>query len=392
MLTYFDVSIASMPTGIYQTEIQGNTLQRINQFAVVFENVFAELLFVSHDDILVQIATINDLPISGIELYHQRNLLNVQTTNFSLGTYVYVIDTTLQQNVYNLLRQDDNRFGDRLSSQISTLSFLNGSTITSTVDKSSVRTESVASNSNQSSIVIWYQVLLYIIVGFILFISILGFLHGKNKCNSLNRLSCISRVDDVNYSAFVVYSLQVWDLASDVIFAIQTVPAYTSRPNASTIHLIIVFASFAFVLIPYFTNIAASLKIYEKIKHLNLPYSWQWFARNSTVYGLFVLLSGGAYAGLALVNSKLFGMKIFTCGLTQQDLAEFTSMRVKHNVILENVPQFIVQLMFIIFFDDENGLTSLSGITILAMISTFSSIAIASMAFAFSKQYRLDRM
>ena len=41
----------------------------------------------------------------------------------------------------------------------------------------------------------------------------------------LNKVPGISKVDDVNYSAFIVYSLQIWDLASDIFFAVQTIPA-----------------------------------------------------------------------------------------------------------------------------------------------------------------------
>ncbi len=61
---------------------------------------------------------------------------------------------------------------------------------------------------------------------------------------------------------------------------------------------------------------------------------------------MLVALTGGFYPAISLVSSNVFGLKITSSGLTQFELRELIKFKVINNVVLENVPQVILQSIY----------------------------------------------
>ena len=80
-------------------------------------------------------------------------------------------------------------------------------------------------------------------------------------------------------------------------------------------------------------QIWAFLSIARK-KDLNQASS-QYLAKYSVFYAFFVVISGGAYAALQLLNSRLFGKPYFNMKLYPSELIAFSKFRVLLVVILE---------------------------------------------------------
>merc|ERR550532_829667 len=91
------------------------------------------------------------------------------------------------------------------------------------------------------------------------------------------------------------------------------------------------------------------------------------------IYTLLVLLSGGAFPSLKLMNSNLFGLGVFSAGLSTLQLESFRSHHVVATVIIENVPQLYLQYEFMFKFGVVNG------IVIASFLSSIFNILLAMM-------------
>ena len=64
------------------------------------------------------------------------------------------------------------------------------------------------------------------------------------------------------------------------------------------------------------------------------------------MFTLLVVFTGGCYPALAVVSSNAFGLKLLSCGLTQFELKKLAKIKIFGTIILENVPQLILQLTY----------------------------------------------
>eukprot|EP01084_Bolivina_argentea_P022105 41080_1 len=117
-------------------------------------------------------------------------------------------------------------------------------------------------------------------------------------------------VDDGKWVALLIFGLQVYDFYSDVNLSIEI----TSRDDFLEDWLILIsgIGSIFFVLVPYIANLLIAARIKEIIKHNAAAKGW--FQYNTPVFTVLVVLSGGVYAALSLVSSRIFGLKIMSCG------------------------------------------------------------------------------
>ena len=88
------------------------------------------------------------------------------------------------------------------------------------------------------------------------------------------------------------------------------------------------------------------------------------------------MFTGGSYNALALVSSNVFGLKILSSGLTQFELKQLSNIKVFGTIVLENVPQLMLQLLYA----SERGIGPAVGIaffaSILSVIATLLSYLI----------------
>ena len=87
-------------------------------------------------------------------------------------------------------------------------------------------------------------------------------------------------------------------------------------------------------------------------------------------------MCGGSYPVLTLLSSRIFGKEFFNTGLTSYELRKLNSIKIFSTIILENLPQLICQILYIII---SSGIPSSS--TILAFIASILSILSAILSY-----------
>ena len=108
--------------------------------------------------------------------------------------------------------------------------------------------------------------------------------------------------------------------------------------------LIAGFGSTFFVLVPYIANLVIASRIKELIKHNAAAKSW--FQGYTPIFTALVVLSGGCHAALSVVSSNVFGLRIFSCGITRYEMKRLGKIRIIGTVIVENIPQLICQGLY----------------------------------------------
>merc|ERR1712228_257905 len=96
------------------------------------------------------------------------------------------------------------------------------------------------------------------------------------------------------------------------------------------------------------------------------------FETRSGIFVFLVVMTGGVYPALCLVSSNIFGLGMFSSGITRFELRKMQSIKVFGTVVLENLPQLIFQCLFVAAI---GGLTdSLTFAFFTSVLSIISSI------------------
>ena len=86
---------------------------------------------------------------------------------------------------------------------------------------------------------------------------------------------------------------------------------------------------------------------------------------NTALFCILVVITGGCYPALALCSSNIFGIRIFSSGLTQYELGKLSKIKVFSTVVIENVPQLIFQALYSVAineFSDAVGIAFFASI------------------------------
>eukprot|EP01083_Nonionella_stella_P126290 382188_1 len=200
------------------------------------------------------------------------------------------------------------------------------------------------------------------------------------------------RNDDQDYEAVALYLLQCFDLYSDVILAALLYNYYLQAQSNTTVFdeqqigflALLCWVCILSAVIPYFLNIFTSIRIIGKLsREKNIPsFTKDYFDSHTSVYALGVLLNGGCYTTLALLNSKLFNLPLFNSGLSMYKLRQFEHFKIFNTVVLENLPQICVQGLALYTFGEQTSIVFGSTIWasfITSLLSVLLSIMIWSL-------------
>eukprot|EP01084_Bolivina_argentea_P204582 349404_1 len=178
-----------------------------------------------------------------------------------------------------------------------------------------------------------------VITGILFFVSLLAFLFNKNY---LAKFPGSYSVDNAKWTALILLALYCWDVYSDINLCAEIV----TRDDLFHNSLIFIsgFGSVCFLLLPYSVNLFIASKIKEITKNNTTAQSW--FENNTKKFATLVVLTGSVYTALAVVSSRLFGLKMLSCGLTEYELKRLQKLRFVANVILENMPQIFCQALY----------------------------------------------
>ena len=170
---------------------------------------------------------------------------------------------------------------------------------------------------------------LYIIVGVALFVVLTACAVMKKRDK---KQSGKMSVDDQKYMNVIVYLVQMVDVLSDLIFAFQC-KAYRDHLGDVDYEVAVepvvfewlYFLALIFVVGPYFLNLVSSVNITRKIAADDsiTEHSKQYFRAKFKVYVILVLMSGGAFPALHMMSSNLFGLGLFSAGLSNIQIEHF---------------------------------------------------------------------
>ena len=117
------------------------------------------------------------------------------------------------------------------------------------------------------------------------------------------------------------------------------------------------------------------------------PEASLWLAQKASIFGFLVILSGSTYASLTLANSKLFGLKAFNMGLARKQLLKLQGLQLKLNIILESIPQLLLQLTVLWFEDFTPDI-----VILMSLVSSGLSIMIGIIATCIVRSQKLNDM
>ena len=145
------------------------------------------------------------------------------------------------------------------------------------------------------------------------------------------------------------------------------------------IRWILVGCSGLFMILPLICNL---IQLHKQLRvWISDPYSkytvQAWIRFYLHFLYMLTILFGSAFAAVDVCNSNIFHLQMFNMGLNQRQKAIFKNQRILSTVLMENIPQLIVQIFYIILTKNSN----ISAITLIAMI--FSVISIVSSVFNF---------
>eukprot|EP01083_Nonionella_stella_P081921 225953_1 len=156
-------------------------------------------------------------------------------------------------------------------------------------------------------------------------------------------------IDRVYYVSVALYFLQVFDLYSDAMFTLQLYAYYNWAKHTeyeiteSEINQFefLFLCSLIFTILPYCANFVSSGRIVAMIASdpIISTYSKEWFKYNSGNYSMGVLLSGGSYFTLKVINSNFLGLPQLSAGLSAKQIERFSAHKVLYNTLMENLPQ-----------------------------------------------------
>eukprot|EP01084_Bolivina_argentea_P063494 115922_1 len=182
-------------------------------------------------------------------------------------------------------------------------------------------------------------------------ISIAAFMYNKSS----------GYVDDAIHFAVMIYALQIFDFISDVNLSFEIVSQFNINNENSNDKLLLYIAGYGtilFIVLPYTANVLLTCRIRKYVK--NNSSALVYFSQRSTFFVVLVILCGGTYAALQIVSSRLFGYEILNSGLTQFELRQLSNIKLFGNVLLENVPQLICQIIYISYIGTITNNATLS--------------------------------
>ena len=180
---------------------------------------------------------------------------------------------------------------------------------------------------------------------------------------------------------FIKLLFHLEDMVSDVFFAMEV--NLFSEENSSL--LVIFIVAITFIIIPTLTTLGQLYHIIHKhwLSKTSNNALRTWLLRNTSYLMIGSILMGSSFASVELFNSNLFHLGIFSMGLSRYHLHHFRIKRVYSIILLENIPQLTIQLIFTVLLREKQ---ELSLIVISSMILSIISIIVTIMTAIISKE------
>ena len=188
--------------------------------------------------------------------------------------------------------------------------------------------------------------------------------------------------DDFQIVPVILFGVYSWDFFSDIFFVSNIFQ--DREPTAFTVFLFA--ASSLFIVVPVlkgFSDLVRAQKEWLESEVMRDRYS-RWWDEYGTILYLLSFACGSTFSAVDVMNSNLFGTRLFGMGLMQEDLRNFNRHRLFSVVLFENFPQLIIQILYAAFVEQgEVGAVSLT-----AMVSSALSIVVAVLDYISTERVR----
>ena len=214
----------------------------------------------------------------------------------------------------------------------------------------------------------FYDVFVPVFIGICSLIGLLGYIDAR----------CIRRNDIFAVSAIIIFTTYTLDFVSDVFFATQIFLTSDINNSNNTIDGLLFFSCVVFIILPLFIgNFQLQHEIGRWLKDSHNKDSINsWLNENLRMLYLLSIISGSSFSAIELCNSNIFQLSKFNMSLTKSQKARFRNKRVFSVVLLENLPQLTIQLIYLLGDDSSNSKDG-SVITIFAIIFGILSVVLS---------------
>eukprot|EP01084_Bolivina_argentea_P171790 297626_1 len=222
--------------------------------------------------------------------------------------------------------------------------------------------ELVVGNSHNDKVV--FKVLSYFVYGILSIIFI---------------MFIIALVQKVKYKVTIFFmgvtqaGVFIWDFWSDILFS-NELYYVAQRNNWNDYYIVLFVGCILFLIVPIVISIIALFKHQDKWK--NDPAIGDrvtgWNRDWSSYLLLLSMFCGSTFAAVSLLNSRVFGHPVFCMGLNTRHLKKFQNQRLWAAILAEDLPQLIIQLLYLSISESE-----VSTVLILAISSSCFSIVFA---------------
>eukprot|EP01084_Bolivina_argentea_P060804 111100_1 len=305
------------------------------------ENVIKDKYFkktvISYDKYMI---TITD--IDGIEINKIDTNTAIKWENLDRLELNGKIDCDQDNNNINYCEsikgqsQPNNDFSDRVEAILRNHT---GNNVLNFSVKNAIQLRIVCKDCSQSDAIDYVSYALLAVACSLGFLSILALLFNKGK---FPKLSGFNVVDNASWTTLMIFGLQLWDFYSDIILSLEIMRRDDLVKN---VYITIAgFGSTFFTFVPYMANLIIAIRVKRFIKN-NIA-AKAYFQQNTSLFVLLVVFSGGCHVSLSLVSSAVFGLEIFSSGLTSYEIRKLSKIKVFATVILENIPQIGCQMIY----------------------------------------------
>eukprot|EP01083_Nonionella_stella_P087767 244300_1 len=156
------------------------------------------------------------------------------------------------------------------------------------------------------------------------------------------------KVDNAQWLAPILYSLQVYDLVTDINLSrtIWMNPMMYSNGNVWTNPIFWCgIGSVVFLVVPYSLNLLYGIRIKKQTIIKNNEHADTYFVDSALFIGLIVM-SGGMYPSLLICSSRLFNLELLDAGLSKHELYQLSKIRMRSTVLWEDFPNLGIQIIY----------------------------------------------
>ena len=223
------------------------------------------------------------------------------------------------------------------------------STTTSGVPLNSTVNDAFVVQTENDIIVNWEFLggnLVLILFGLSFLMFVFGIFYHKYKSKTYG-------CDEPNHFVVFKFTFNIADFWSDLLFCVIMYYEYKAADDIDdeeTVWFLFLF-SLLFVALPFIVECIIAVYWINRWKNWkdNNPIRLWEYLEKYEIFLYFLTVTGGFYNGIDLVKSKLFYKPYFNLPLKSNEYIRIRRYRLYNIVICENVPQLIIQMVYIVY-------------------------------------------